>query len=125
MPQMVSGPACDLIFLRDHIAEFEIGVNADEFGVKQRLRFTIELDVPRFTAEAEDSAANIVSYEIITRALSALAEGPRINLVETLAERLAARLLAEPRVARAKIRIEKLDHVSGSFGVEIERRSEG
>ena len=44
-----------------------------------------------------------------------------MKLVETYAERLAERLLAEPRVTRASIRIEKLDRVDGALGVEIER----
>jgi dihydroneopterin aldolase len=47
-----------------------------------------------------------------------------VNLVETLAERLAEACLLDPRVCIARIRVEKLDVFPdiGSAGVEVERR---
>ncbi|MGB0853325.1 MAG: dihydroneopterin aldolase [Pikeienuella sp.] len=118
----VTGSATpDRIFLRDHIRNVEIGCYEEEFGVTQALRFNVVLDVPRFTPEAADEEAAIVSYDLIVDAVEALISGQRISLVETFAERLAARLLADSRVSRAWIRIEKLDRVSGSLGVEIIR----
>jgi hypothetical protein len=41
--------------------------------------------------------------------------------VEELAERVAALVLAHPRVARVVVRVEKLDIRPGSVGVEITR----
>lgn len=116
------GGMTDRIFLRDHLVEAEIGVYADEFGKTQRLRFNVDLDVIRAADLYDDDTANVVSYDLIVEAIRDLAAGPRIGLLETFAERLAARILKEPRVARARIRIEKLDRVSGALGVEIERR---
>lgn len=121
-----SGPvnqACDRVFLRDHIAEYEVGINADEYGVKQRLRFTVELDVRRYRPDFGDDVENVVSYDMIIDAIREFGEGPQINLLETLGEMLADRLLSERRVFRAQIRIEKLDRVSGALGIEIERRA--
>jgi dihydroneopterin aldolase len=43
-------------------------------------------------------------------------------LVETLAERVAAFILAHPRVVGATVRIEKLDVGPGAVGVEIVRQ---
>lgn len=111
----------DRIFLRDHVREIEIGCYQEEFGVTQALRFNVVLDVPRFSADAADDESAIVSYDLIVDAVEALATGERISLVETFAERLAARLLDDRRVSRAWIMIEKLDRVSGSLGVEIVR----
>lgn len=116
------GGMTDRIFLRDHLVETEIGVFADEFGKTQRLRFNVDLDVIRAADLYDDDLANVVSYDLIVEAIRDLAAGPRMGLLETFAERLAARILTEPRVARARIRIEKLDRVSGALGVEIERR---
>ena len=47
-----------------------------------------------------------------------------VNLVETLAERVASLCLEEPEVAAAKVRVEKLDVFAdaASVGVEISRR---
>lgn len=116
------GPA-DRIFLRDHVVDVEIGAYAEEYGVKQRLRFSVDLEVRRSGAPHVDEVASVVSYDLIFATIRELADGPRMKLLETFAERLAARLLAENDVTRAWIRIEKLDRVSGSLGVEIERRS--
>ena len=44
-----------------------------------------------------------------------------MNLLETLAERLAARILTEPQAMRAFVRIEKLDIGPYKLGVEIVR----
>ena len=117
----LGGPAHDRIFLADYVTEMEIGAYADEYDVTQRLRFNVTLDVRRFRAEYGDEVEAVVSYDLIIEAIETLKAGPRIKLVETFAERLAEILLAEPRVARALIRIEKLDRVSGALGVEIER----
>lgn len=111
----------DRIFLRDHVRELEIGCYQEEFGVTQAMRFNVVLDVPRFSEATADAESAIVSYDLIVDAVEALATGERISLVETFAERLAARLLADERISRAWIMIEKLDRVSGSLGVEIVR----
>jgi (5-formylfuran-3-yl)methyl phosphate synthase len=49
-----------------------------------------------------------------------------IALVETLAERIGAQILTDPRVASVTVRVEKLDIGPGAAGVEIvrERRAE-
>ncbi|MFV0475823.1 MAG: dihydroneopterin aldolase [Pikeienuella sp.] len=114
--------ATDRIFLHDHIIEVEIGAFAEEFGRVQRLRFNVDLDIARQAETYADDLGNVVSYDLIVNGIRELAAGPRIMLLESFAERLAARLLSEARVARARVRIEKLDRVSGSLGVEIERR---
>jgi 7,8-dihydroneopterin aldolase/epimerase/oxygenase len=52
-----------------------------------------------------------------------LGEG-HINLVETLAERIAAQCLDDHRIVGAKVRVEKLDVMpeASAVGVEIERQ---
>lgn len=116
-----AGP--DRIFLSDHVAEIEIGAYAEEFGRRQRLRFSVELEVAPFEADAPDEEGSVVSYDLILHAIRDLAEGPRMKLLETFAARLATRLLAHRGVLAARIRIEKLDRTSGALGVEIERRA--
>ena len=117
----LAGPAHDRIFLADYVTAFEIGAYSEEYGVTQRLKFNVTLDVRRFYAEYGDEVESVVSYDLIIEAINDLIAGPRMKLVETFAERLAEILLTEPRVARALIRIEKLDRVNGALGVEIER----
>ena len=83
----------DRIFLSNHIRDFKIGAYPDEFGVTQRVRFDVMLDVRRFEITDDDEVASIVSYDLIVESIDALIDGPRIKLVETLAERLAALVL--------------------------------
>jgi dihydroneopterin aldolase len=52
-----------------------------------------------------------------------LVESEHVNLIETLAERIARQCLSDGRVQRVRVRIEKPD-VARSFkgvGIEIER----
>lgn len=119
----VGAVGADRIFLRDHVAEIEIGAYAEEFGRRQALRFSVELDVQPFAPDAPDEEGSVVSYDLILGAIRDLAAGPRMKLLETFAARLAARLLAHRGVLAARIRIEKLDRTSGALGVEIERRA--
>ena len=111
----------DSIFLRDYQREVEIGVLDEEQGVLQRLVFDIELEVS--DPPARDDVAEVVSYVMLVDAIQAVAQGPRLDLLETFAERLAERTLADPRASRVHIRIAKLDRLEGGarFGVAITR----
>ena len=62
------------------------------------------------------------SYDVLTDAVRTVAaEGP-FQLVETLAERIAARLLAHVAIVRVTVRVEKRDLGPGGIGVEIVRQ---
>ena len=112
----------DRIFLSNYVRDFEIGAYAEEHGVTQRVRFDIALEVTRNTAHIDDRAERVVSYDELFSAIEELIAGPRMNLLETFAERLAQRCLADPRARRVHIRIEKLERLDGAgLGVEITR----
>ena len=57
------------------------------------------------TAGADLSDA--LNYETILAAAREIAAGGHIELVETFAERLAYACLADPRVTKARVRVEK------------------
>ncbi|NPD16225.1 diguanylate cyclase [Xinfangfangia sp. D13-10-4-6] len=111
----------DRISLRDHIVEADIGAFQKERGHKQRLRFNIVIEVRPTPQPLEDDVDRILSYDRITESIAAELATGRLNLLETLAEHLAERLLAEPQAMRAFIRIEKLDVGPYALGVEIVR----
>lgn len=114
--------AADRIFLSNYERAFEVGAYAEEHGVTQRVRFDIALEVTRNTAHIDDQVPRVVSYDDLVQAIEDLIAGPRINLLETLAERLAEQCLVDPRARRVHIRIEKLDRLDGAgLGVEITR----
>ncbi|MEM6621108.1 MAG: dihydroneopterin aldolase [Pseudomonadota bacterium] len=112
----------DRIFLSNYVREMEIGAYAEERGVVQRVRFDVVLEVARNTAHIDDRAERVVSYDDLVQSIESLIEGPRLNLLETLAEHLAQSCLIDPRSRRVHIRIEKLDRLDGAgLGVEIVR----
>ncbi|MEF3046166.1 dihydroneopterin aldolase [Pseudotabrizicola sp. L79] len=111
----------DRISLRDHVVEVEIGAFQKERGHKQRVMFNVVVEVQPVTQPLNDDVDRILSYDRITEAIATELAAERLNLLETLAERLAERILAEPQAMRVFVRIEKLDIGPYKLGVEIVR----
>jgi 7,8-dihydroneopterin aldolase/epimerase/oxygenase len=107
------------VFVTGLKVQAEIGVYRHEIGRVQPLVVDVELDIP--TAGA-DRLSDTLNYETILAAARAIAGGGHIELVETFAERLAHACLADPRVTRARVRVEKplaLAPDAVAAGVEI------
>ncbi len=117
---MAPADPADRLSLRDHIALADIGAFQQERGQEQRLRFNVVVEL-RAQEAAGDDVDRILSYDRLTEAIAAELAAERLNLLETLAERIADRILAEPQAARVFLRIEKLDRGPGALGVEIVR----
>ena len=115
------GPPLDRISVRDYTRLVEIGAFRAERGLTQRIRFNVVLEVSHHTAARDDDVDKVISYDTITDAIEHEIAEERINLLETLAERVALRCLADPRAVRVFVRLEKLDRIPGALGVEIVR----
>jgi len=109
----------DCVFVHDVVLPCHIGAYARELGPTQPVRFSVDayLRPGRPVAALRDT----LSYDVIRDSIRLLAESGHVELVETLAERLAASLLEDGRVARVRIQVEKLTTPSGTNGVLIER----
>lgn len=118
---MAAGQVLDRISLRDHIVEVEIGAFQAERGVTQRICFNVVVEVQPLTGPIDDDVDRILSYDRVTEAISTELGVERLALLETLAERVAERILLEPQAKRVFVRIEKLDRGPGALGVEIVR----
>jgi dihydroneopterin aldolase len=110
----------DRISLRDHIVEVDIGAFQQERGKTQRVCFNVVVEV-RPLSEVSDDVDRILSYDKVSEAIAVELAKERLNLLETLAERIAERILLEPQALRVFVRIEKLDRGPGALGVEIVR----
>ena len=115
----------DRISLRDHVVEVEIGAFQAERDQTQRLSFNVVVEVAPPGAEVDDDVDRILSYDRVTEAIATELAAERLNLLETLAERVAARILSEPQAMKVFLRIEKLDRGPGALGVEIVRSGRG
>jgi dihydroneopterin aldolase len=92
------------VFVTGVKVQAEIGVYRHEIGRVQPLIVDVELDVP---TDASDRLGHTVNYETILQAAQDVAGEGHIALVETFAHRLAERCLADPRISRARVRVEK------------------
>ena len=111
----------DRISVRDHVVEVDIGAFQIERGTTQRVRFNVVVEVQPLTGAVDDDVDRILSYDLVTEAIADALGEDRLNLLETVAERVAERILIQPQAARVFVRIEKLDRGPGDLGVEIVR----
>ncbi len=118
---LAGGNPPDRISLRDHVVAADIGAFQQERGQTQRLRFNMVVELRPQVGAATDDVDLILSYDTLTEAIAGELAAERLNLLETLAERIAARVLREPQAMRVFLRIEKLDRGPYVLGVEIVR----
>ncbi len=115
-----------LVFVRGLALQARLGVYPHEKAAPQRVIIGVELAVEDEAAPASigaDDLRRVVDYERVVRAARAAAADGHTLLVETLAERIAAAALADPRVLRARVSVEKPDAFpdAATVGVVIER----
>lgn len=95
-----------VITIRDFTAPFRIGVHGHERGRCQRLVIGVRLTVER-PARFTDDLGTVMSYEGVLDALERLSEGPHVQLLESLADRIGDACLGDPRVVGAEVTIGK------------------
>jgi dihydroneopterin aldolase len=124
-------PPARKMFIRDLVLAASIGVHPHEQRALQRVRINLDLTIVdpapanlSRPAVGRDDLSRVVDYGAIVNRVRAIVAAGHVQLVETLAERLSETCLADPRVAFARVRVEKLDVFpdAASAGVEIERR---
>jgi len=113
------------VFVRDLLLECVIGIYDHEKEASQRVRLNLDLAVQESDTALDDNYDNVVCYAQIVEKARKLVAKEHINLVETLAERLAGICFEDHRVRTCRVRVEKLDVFSDaqSVGVEIERHN--
>jgi dihydroneopterin aldolase len=111
------------IFIRDLEMIASVGVHAHEKLTPQRIRVSIDLNVGPRAADATDTVDTVLSYENVVKATRAIVATGHFQLIETLAERVAASCLAHFSVRSVKVKIEKPDIFpdAATVGIEIER----
>jgi len=112
------------MFVKDLVLQCSIGAYAHERLHPQPVRINVDMQVRETSAVLNDDLANVLSYDRITAAIKAHIAKGHINLVETLAQDIAAICLEHASVVHARIGVEKLavEPNAASVGIEIERR---
>jgi 7,8-dihydroneopterin aldolase/epimerase/oxygenase len=115
-----------VVFVRGLELRALLGVHPHEKAAPQRVVVGVELAVRDEAAPSgvgADDLRRTVDYSALVRAARTIVAEGHTLLVETLAERLAVAALADPRVVRARVSVEKPDAFveAASVGVSVER----
>ncbi len=117
----VAQAAYDKVCVRDLVLPMRLGIWSEEQHKTQRVRFTVELWV-RPGAHRPGDLSSVISYDFIVGGIEELIAEGHVLLTETLAERVAAHCLSDPRALQVRVIVEKLDRIPGaSLGCEILR----
>ena len=115
----------DIVFINDLRIETIIGIYDWERKVRQTISLDLEMgtDIPR--AATTDAIEDTLNYKAVAKRLIAFVGDSEYQLVETLAEEIAAIVIGEFNVPWLKLTVHKPGAVRGSrdVGVIIERGS--
>ena len=117
----------DIIFLHGLKVDCVIGVWDWERRIRQPVIIDLDLGFDIRRAAASDAIDDTLNYKAVAKRLQEFVGNSRFQLVETLAEQVAAILLKEFNLEWVRVRINKRGAVSGAgdVGVIIERRAGG
>ncbi len=122
--------AHDTVFLQGLTFFGYHGVRPEERTTGQRFQVDVEVTADVRRAGSTDDLTDTVNYAQVFRTVREIMEGEPRNLMETLAEAIAGRVLAEHPAQAVRVRISKLGPPlrgapTGQAGVEIYRTQPG
>jgi dihydroneopterin aldolase len=113
------------VVIDDLRLRFFIGVHAHEKQARQEVSITVHMFVPESGSPPSDDLADHVSYaDLVDQLKARAASAQHTNLVETLAEEVAALALADRRVAGVVVDVRKTEIIpeARAVGVIIQRQ---
>ena len=113
----------DIVFIRELRADTVIGVYDWERSVRQSVVLDLEMATDNRRAAATDNIDDALDYAAISARVLAFIEGSEFQLIETMAEQIAALILGEFGVPWLRLRLCKPGAVARArdVGVVIER----
>jgi dihydroneopterin aldolase len=117
------GNHVDRVFVENLTVETVIGIFDWEREIRQAVSLDLEMEFDICNAAISDSIEDTLDYKSVSKRLIRFIEQSEFQLVETLAEKCAAIVLAEFPVNRLRLKLSKPGAVRGSsaVGVIIER----
>ena len=114
----------DKVFIQGLEVETIIGVYASEKLAPRPLILDLQLGVDTKPAAASDRVRDALDYQAVKDFVTKFVQTERVDLLETLAERLARKLFEEFPLDSVHLRITKPGAVTGvkAVGVVIERQ---
>lgn len=115
----------DIVFLHDLKVDCVIGIFDWERRIRQTLHIDLDMAADIKRAAASDRVEDTLDYKAVAKRVVGFVGDSQFQLVETLAEKIAALILAEFKVSWVRVRINKKGAVRNTddVGVVIERRA--
>ena len=110
----------DKVFVEGLEVFTTIGVYDWEKGIKQKLRFDLEMGFNNAPAAKDDDISKALDYATLSAAVTEFAELNQFELVETMAERVAELIFNLFAVQFVKVRLTKPNAVVNAAGVGVE-----
>lgn len=113
----------DKVFIRDLRIPTLVGIFEWERRIRQEVRLDIELGFDIRKAAGSDDISDALDYKAVAQQVRTFVEASEFNLVEALAENVAALILKEFPVTDVKLTLNKTGAVRDArdVGVIIER----
>jgi dihydroneopterin aldolase len=113
----------DIIFLHEMKVETVIGIWDWERKIRQTVVIDLEMAADIRKAAASDSVDDTLNYKLVAKRLQQFIGDSEFQLVETLAEKIAAIVNDEFGVPWVRVRVNKPGAIRGArdVGVQIER----
>jgi 7,8-dihydroneopterin aldolase/epimerase/oxygenase len=104
-----------------------VGLLEYEKRYEQRIIVSVDLAVRDDYDGVSDRLSDVLDYGKVVDDIVRLVQSEHVNLIETLAERIATQCLSDGRAERVRVRIEKPEVLPScrSVGIEIERYRAG
>lgn len=113
----------DIIFLEKLKVDTVIGIWDWERRIRQTVSIDLEMAAEIGKAAASDNVDDTLNYKAVAKRVQEFVADSEFQLVETLAERIAAIVIDEFGVAWVSVRLSKPGAIRGAsdVGVRIER----
>jgi dihydroneopterin aldolase len=105
------------VTVRGLVLMCSIGIRRREREQRQRVRVSVDLVATAEAAFPCDDRRRVINYEKVIAAIREIARSGHIDLCEGFAERICTVCLADPRIERVRVWVEKLDVFSDAEGV--------
>jgi 7,8-dihydroneopterin aldolase/epimerase/oxygenase len=106
-----------IVTVRGLVVMCSIGIRPREREQRQRVRVSVDLVASPAAAFPGDDRRRVINYEKVVASIREIARSGHIELCEGFAERICAACLADPRVERVRVWVEKLDVFPDAEGV--------
>jgi dihydroneopterin aldolase len=119
------GAVTDYVSIKDLSVPAVIGVHDWEREIEQTLVISVDMVADVQKAAASDNLADALDYSAVASTITAIVRDGKFHLIETAAERVAERLLADFPVTRLRLELRKpIANASYTAAITIERTRE-